>query len=354
MRVSLTKINNLDLFRHALFGLLAATFAQLSAVQAAPPAQFGSWSANGAGKISAPCPSGFSCQGIVSDAGVFQQFLTDRNGRRFIQTVIMDSNADGQMLMEAYVDGTGTADGISAMQNIRVDGTDTLDSTVHLNMGWANTGQNTVVIDQMVTSSAMPGVGYMDQFHHEIDQDQNGNEVGYFQAIRQEVTNTYLAGGDGVNPTGRDIHVFESRKAAGTRTGGSGSASLPSSAGGMGGMGGGGGPTGGTMNWNAGDEIQAIYIGQICEGCQIMSGMMKASGGGGGGGGTTTTTTSTTTTTTSGGMTGGGGGTGGNVAFSYQSYDNLSDGSAAVATRDYLSTGVVNWNSVFGTAPATP
>ncbi|MDH5217113.1 MAG: hypothetical protein OEX19_05435 [Gammaproteobacteria bacterium] len=75
------------------------------------------------------------------------------------------------------------------------------------------------------------------------------------------------------------------------------------------GMGGGAGvPSGGTVSWSAGNEIQVIWIGQVCPGCvaAAMGGMGGASG-----------------------------------SFSYQAYENLSTGVSA-ATR-----------SIFGTAPFT-
>jgi hypothetical protein len=458
---------------------------------AAPPAAFDRWSSNG-GQPTAGCPSGFTCKVIISEQGMFQQSLRDSTGNVFFHMVVIDENADGRMTLESYVDGTNSPiEGISAKQNVLVQGTDSLDSTVTLNTGWANSGRNAIVIDQVVTSSAVSGVGYRDSFHHEIDQDSNGNEIGYYQALRQEVTNSYLVGGDGVNPTGRDIHVFESRKASGTRVSG-GSANLPAASNGMMGMKGSGGggmtgstsggtttstsstqtlsdgtvvttttnadgsitevatapdgsvtttttnpdgsqtvtaqasdgtitgtqtfdssgsviastgsfsttttsstssgstsgstttsststtsggmtsgstttastttttdsggmtgststttsggmtgststtsggmtsgsgaPSGGTLTWGSGDEVQAIYIGQICEGCQIMGGM--------------------------GGMGGGGMGGGGNGQFSYNSYGNLSSGDAAIATRSIVTTDPTNWVSdPFGPTP---
>ena len=88
----------------------------------------------------------------------------------------------------------------------------------------------------------------------------------------------------------------------------------------------GSGPQGGTVSWRVGDEIQVIWIGQVCEGCQS-GGMM---GGGGGGGGM---------------MSGG-------SSFSYQAYDNLSDSSAGIATRSISQTAPINWQTApFGEQP---
>lgn len=83
------------------------------------------------------------------------------------------------------------------------------------------------------------------------------------------------------------------------------------------GMGDTGGPSGGTVSWNTGQEVQVIWIGQSCSGCAI-SGMM-------------------------------GGGSGGN--FSFQQYDNISTGATA-ASRSISSTSPLNWLSdPFGSQP---
>ena len=82
-----------------------------------------------------------------------------------------------------------------------------------------------------------------------------------------------------------------------------------------GGMGGGGGPGGGTVSWNTGDEIQVLWIGQTCPSCD------------------------------SGGMMSGGG------SFSFQQYENLSNGDFA-ASRMLNSTAPLNWLSdPFGNEP---
>jgi len=79
----------------------------------------------------------------------------------------------------------------------------------------------------------------------------------------------------------------------------------------------GGGPAGGTVAWSAGNEIQVLWIGQICQGCQTVAGM---------------------------GM---GGGTGN---FSFQAYENLSSGASA-QTRSIFSAAPFGWNGVFGAQP---
>ncbi|MDH4274299.1 MAG: hypothetical protein OEW08_04600, partial [Gammaproteobacteria bacterium] len=99
--------------------------------------------------------------------------------------------------------------------------------------------------------------------------------------------------------------------------------------GGMGGgmgMGGGGGPNGGTLSWAAGAEIQAIYIGQNCPGCDA------AFQGGMGMGGM--------------GMGGPGG------IFSFEQYSNIANSASAIQTRSILTTAPANWfTGAFGPTP---
>ena len=83
---------------------------------------------------------------------------------------------------------------------------------------------------------------------------------------------------------------------------------------------GGGGPSGGTVSWNTGDEVQTIWIGESCPGCAI-----------------------------SGGMMGGGGSSG---VFSFHQYENLTTGAMA-ATRSIRSSAPFAWTTTpFGTEPS--
>lgn len=91
------------------------------------------------------------------------------------------------------------------------------------------------------------------------------------------------------------------------------------SSGSMMGMGDTGGPSGGTVSWNTGDEVQAIWIGQSCPGCAMSGGMM-------------------------------GGGSSG--VFSFHQYENLSSGSSA-ATRSISRSDPFAWKTdPFGAAPS--
>ena len=88
------------------------------------------------------------------------------------------------------------------------------------------------------------------------------------------------------------------------------------------GMGGGGGTDipGGTVRWNTGDEVQVLWIGQSCPGCTV-SGMGMMGGGSSG-------------------------------SFSFQQYENLTNGDIAAA-RSIRSTSPLNWDtSTFGPEPS--
>ncbi|MDH4274298.1 MAG: hypothetical protein OEW08_04595 [Gammaproteobacteria bacterium] len=98
---------------------------------------------------------------------------------------------------------------------------------------------------------------------------------------------------------------------------------------GGGGMGGGGGPGGGTLSWGAGAEVQAMYIGQNCPGCDAAF---------------------------QGGMGGGGGGMMGTATpgiFSYEQYTDLSNTATAIITRSIMTNAAANWSNanIFGAAP---
>lgn len=314
-----------------------------SAVQssfAAPPVAFDKWS-QGSGGLSSNCPTNFTCSDGISDQGMLQRTLTDANGKRFYQTVIYDKMADGTTLSsESFVRGNNVGDGISTKQVLTAPGTTSINSESIIDSGWATaSGSGSITrLSQQLSDNSHQGIGYTDSFIFETTQDANENTTGYYLDIRQEVTDSsgvtppsgsIIEGSLNSSPaSGQDKHVFVTRKASGIYVPGSGSVSLPSTSGG-GMMGGGGELSGGSVSWRSGDEVQVLWIGQVCEGCQNAGGMM---GGGGGG-------------------MGGGGGTGGNAVYSYQAYSNLS-GNDSASSQSLNSTSPLNWNtSVFGEKP---
>ena len=209
-----------------------------SPIFAAPPIPFDSWGGNG--NITATCPGGFTCADNVVSDNMLQRIVTrNGTGESYIQLIIQDgaANNTGRFQAENFVNGSSNQGGISAKVTINQTGTENLDYTTILNLGWANsTGQAAIDLDQTVTDNYQ-GVGFDYNFNYQQRQDNQGNTTGYFYGIRETVTNSGVLNGS--NGGGQDIHTFVLRRAGGSFTTG-GSATLPSAAG-MGGMGGGGG-----------------------------------------------------------------------------------------------------------------
>ncbi len=311
----------------AASGLLAIA----CSASATPPTSFDQWTTSGA-NINASCPSGFTCEINVQDAGITQQILTDGNGNRYIQQIIAGTDAKGSISTESFVNASSQAlSGISVKQQLFSSGADGMDSTVAINTGWANTaGSPAFQVQQALTSVTPDGTSYTSGFNFSQNRDAANKITGHYMDIREDLIDSTLQS-TGTTATGSDIQSFVMRRASGNMVPRSGSVSLPGSGGG-GMMGGGGGPSGGTMAWAAGDDIQVLWIGQLCEGCQ-QSGTGGTGGTGGMGG--------------MGSMGGSGSGT-----FSFQAYDNLSDSAAGIATRSLFTTSPTNWVDPFGTQPA--
>lgn len=295
---------------------------------AAPPIVFDDW-ANTAGDISATCPTGFQCGAGVVDDGMLQRTVRDLNGDEFIQLILDDMDALGtRITTESFIRING-ASGISSKQTISTNGADNLLSTTILNTGWANNEIDpTVLINQTLTSVDASGAGIDNSFNFEVYEDVNGNPLGRFIDITDTTLDSSLLS---ANPTtGQDIQKFVYRRASGNQVPTAGSVTLPSAMGMGGGMMGGGmmgGGAGGTMDWLAGDDVEVIWVGQICDGCQ--DGMMG------------------------GGMGGGMMGNGADVTFSYQSFDNLVDAFDPIATASIVSTDPFDWaDPPFGLQPS--
>lgn len=203
---------------------------------AAPPIPFGSWGGNGT--ITATCPAGFTCADNVTSDNMLQRILTrNSTGESYIQLILQDGaiNDTGQFRAENFVHGSSDQGGISARITINQAGTENIDYTTILNLGWANSSsENAIDLDQTVTDTYQ-GVGLDYNFTYQQRQDNQGNTTGYAYGIRERVTNSSVLNGS--NSGGQDVHTFVLRRAGGSFVS-AGSASLPSAAGGMGGGGG--------------------------------------------------------------------------------------------------------------------
>lgn len=328
-----------------LFGIIALNIPG-AVCYAAPPIAFDSWSST-AGKVSAPCPAGFKCDVNVADTGILQQILVDSKGNRFIQLIVEGADGrGGYASTESYTGASNSGkSGISVKQRVKqTTGTTRLDETSVINTGWANVvGAPAIQINQKVTHTAQAGTTFNATMNLQAQRDTAGKTVGTFLDIREDLTGSNFWS-TGRTVSGTDKYVWVTRKVDGVYVARSGSASLPGAGGSMG-MGGGGGggmgggttagpdPVGGSLSWAAGNQLQVVWGAINCPGCQQNTGGGGMGGGGGGGGG--------------GGMMGVDG-----SMVSFQSYDNLSNSTAAIYTRALGQTTPINWSSTpFGAQP---
>ncbi len=303
---------------------IAVIFLPLTTL-AGPPVPYDNWNTGG-GPIDAPCPSGYTCEENVNDQGILQRILIDANGRRHVQLIIYDSNAQGTLAIESFVDATENSaqNGIALKQTLTATDAAGTQLTVNalINTGWALDPTSPALRMEQTLTQNDRGVGFSSTFRYEVDRapgSEGGNTTGTFLDIRQDLVDSSVLTD---NPaTGQDLYSFVLRQVGGDRVTQGGTVSL--AGGGMGMMGGGGG-RGGTLSWQAGDTVQAIWVGQLCEGCQ-QGGM--------------------------GGM-GGMGGSGGTVTFSYQAFDNLSDTAGDITSYSLNNTDPSSWaDPPFGTMP---
>jgi len=336
-----------------IFALVFLCLFYLPMGLSAPPVPYDNWRSQG-GQIVAPCPNGFSCAVNAMGPGILQRWLTDQNGNRYIQLIVQDGNAavEGEMKVESFV-LSNNVDGMASKQTIVETGA--MDYRSELNMGWADGPREPTVNLVQQNIDVMPqGTGFNTTFSLVNNQDAAGNVSGYSYRIDQEVTNSAIL--NGVTPTGVDRMLFTMVRLGGDMVT-AGSASLPAGMGmGMGGMGQaqmnppvpalpgnatpppapapgesnanstpgitGAGGDGGGVNWAAGDDIQVIWVGGTCAGCNTIGGGMGMGGAGG--------------------------------LISFQAYENLSNTGAAAMTRSYTSSTPFSWNPAFGPAPTAP
>ena len=253
------------------------------------------------------------------------------------------------------INQTGVATGTTATPT-------TMNYSYVLNTGWAiNPNQPTFELQHHITNTTPQGIFFDYVFDYTQHRNAANRVTGWLYGINQFVRNSAVIGpGNGGTA---DDHRFVLRRASGDFITG-GSATLPPSAGGgMGGMGGaagvnpadgagappagtiipnpqatpfpnppgaptgnpagmgggGGVPPGGTVAWNTGDEVQVIWIGQVCPGCMIGMGGMGMMGGSG--------------------------------SFGFQQYENITNGQMA-ASRTIAGTAPFTWtNPPFGPQP---
>jgi len=258
--------------------------------------------------------------------------------------------------------------GVSTQMSISQTGVNSssFDYSYYVDSGWAvDPNQPSVSIDFHVVDTSPQNVTNDYTFVLQQRTDNQGSVTGRYYGIEALTSNSaVISTGNG---GGRDDHLFVLRRAKGNYVS-AGSANLPPPNNGgmgggmgmgggtlvnpadgagappdgilpnpqpgpfpqppggqtgnpMGGMGGNTSPPGGSVAWNTGDEVQVIWIGQVCPGCGI-AGM---------------------------GMGGGMGAAQG--IYSFQQYENITSGSAA-ATQSLFTSAPITWNDPpFGPAP---
>ena len=249
---------------------------------AAPPQAYDQWSIGSNDNISATCPSGFSCETVVSGNGFLQQNLTNESGGDdFFHTVMVTEAADQQSFIdENFVRqsdnpnplATGIFDkqSISFAQTTKVADSQ-FDMNTQLRPGWDSTNtEPNVEINQNINEASRK-MYFGNKFYEgdysldtyiAINTDANGVRTGYLQELDQRVkdpgqlmqSNCDLTDDgcrkDNVEGTGGfyaeiDTQVFALRRKSGDYTS-AGSATLSG---------------GRSISWQAGHDIRAYLVG---------------------------------------------------------------------------------------------
>ncbi len=248
---------------------------------AGPPQAFDQWSMGNNKSISASCPSGFTCESVVSGNGFLQQNLTNNSdGDSFFHTIMVTEAAGQQSFIdENFVrqsdDPSPFASGIFDKQSISFAQTTKVadsqfDMATQLRPGWdsSNTDPNVEITQNVDEKSRKMYFGnkfyegnYSLNTYLAINTDALGNRTGFFQELDQKVEDPgqFMRSGD-LNDDGNrkdnvestsgfyaeiDTQVFALRRKSGDFTS-AGSASLSG---------------GRNISWSAGDDIRAYLVG---------------------------------------------------------------------------------------------
>lgn len=315
------------LFRHPCFLLLTLMVSYGTAV-AAPPIAYDNWSIDGQ-TITAPCPDKVSCRVYVDDVGILERQLNFDNGLQYIQLILSDQGMQSESftrignnynILNAYESGIASKQTINSAS---VSGVDKLINTTMINTGWADNADEPDIDISQIIETTYNGMGYQSSFNYSADNDATGEKVGTKVSISQRLTDTLAIIGE--KATGLDVQQFEFRRASGVSVPKADSLNLPGVSGGTSGIFGDGmvgNGAGGDVSWQAGNDIQIVWIGQLCEGCPQAYNPDAADGRG-------------------------------DSTFNYQIFDNLTDEFDPIATGAIDSTSPVAWPaSAFGAAPS--
>jgi len=204
------------------------------------------------------CPTGFTCASAVTGEGFYQRQITDVSGNDYFQTIITDKTATGApgaltFSDESYV-RTGNVSGLAdktQMLEETTNGTltETFQGSTELGTGWANAalGQGSgnaadVALIYQTIEAEDTGAGNED-FDARFWLRQTGPEgaAGKHMRISSKVDIQEST----TEPGSQDFVLVEL------------SGAVENTAGGSIGLG-----AGNTIDWDAGDRIKAIWVGQ--------------------------------------------------------------------------------------------
>ena len=210
---------------------------------AGAPFSFDQWTVNN-GTIATStteCGSGFTCGSAITGLGFYQRQVTrDSDSASFFQTIVTDetatANSSAELDLLSFADEnfvrTGNVEGLADKQRIfdSAGGTDFAISSI-LDSGWAGYG---IALTQNLATSA--GDFRTDFFYEQV-----GPSTALTSKKMKISSNLIISG-----PDYQDFVLIDLQ---GDAVGSSGNVNLT-------------GATGGTVEWTAGDNIKAIWVGQ--------------------------------------------------------------------------------------------
>jgi len=201
------------------------------------------------------CPLNFTCASAVTGEGFYQRQITDGSGNDYFQTIITDKDADGGPGSLAFSDEsyvrTGNVSGLAdktQMLEETTNGTltETFRGSTELGTGWANTagsGNATDVVKIYQTIEAEDTGAGNEDFDARFWLRQTGPEGSAGKHMR--ISSKVDIQESNTEPGSQDFVLVEL------------SGAVENSAGGSIGLG-----AGNTIDWDAGDRIKAIWVGQ--------------------------------------------------------------------------------------------
>ena len=217
--------------------------------------------------------SGYDCSTVASGSGFTQVQVTPNTagsvvGESYIMTIVTDQNADGQpgngslgfydvsfvkMKLSLGGNGDNNENGIAAQQKISEvtlstgGGTATsFDSTTDINTGWSTAATPVSITQTLVDNgdALTAGDNFDSKFNYQSSNDVDGLRDGFAMSIDQVAGLASAADSNSFD----DVQVFALRERQGALL-----ATANNTGVNLG---------GGNVNWGAGEDIKAIWLGQ--------------------------------------------------------------------------------------------